>query len=316
MFIKTSIDFNCKTKFKRRSAIVENIKNNLPKILCVVGPTASGKTAYAIDLAKGNNGEIVSCDSMQIYTYMNIGTAKATAEERAEVPHHMIDFVDPNRDYSVADFVTDARACIAEILSRGKMPVLCGGTGLYIDSVLKSVEFLPQKRDDKLRDELWKKAEQDGAESVYEILKELDPIEADKVHYNNVKRVIRAIEICKTTGMTKTEADKLSIGKPMYNPTIYGLNMPREKLYERIDRRVDIMVEQGLVGEVRQLLNMGIRRDSTAMQAIGYKELVRYIDGLCDFETAIEDIKRESRRYAKRQLTWFRRNPDIIWTEK
>lgn len=295
---------------------MENIKNNLPKILCVVGPTASGKTAYAIDLAKGNNGEIVSCDSMQIYTYMNIGTAKATAEERAEVPHHMIDFVDPNRDYSVADFVTDARACIAEILSRGKMPVLCGGTGLYIDSVLKSVEFSPQKRDDKLRDELWKKAEQDGAESVYEILKELDPIEADKVHYNNVKRVIRAIEICKTTGITKTEADKLSIGKPMYNPTIYGLNMPREKLYERIDRRVDIMVEQGLVGEVRQLLNMGIRRDSTAMQAIGYKELVRYIDGLCDFETAIEDIKRESRRYAKRQLTWFRRNPDIIWTEK
>lgn len=295
---------------------MENIENNLPKILCVVGPTASGKTAYAIELAKGNNGEIVSCDSMQIYTYMNIGTAKATAEERAEVPHHMIDFVDPNRDYSVADFVTDARACIAEILSRGKMPVLCGGTGLYIDSVLKSVEFSPQKRDDKLRDELWKKAEQDGAESVYEILKELDPIEADKVHYNNVKRVIRAIEICKTTGMTKTEADKLSIGKPMYNPTIYGLNMPREKLYERIDRRVDIMVEQGLVGEVRQLLNMGIRRDSTAMQAIGYKELVRYIDGLCDFETAIEDIKRESRRYAKRQLTWFRRNPDIIWTEK
>ena len=295
---------------------MENIKNNLPKILCVVGPTASGKTAYAIELAKGNNGEIVSCDSMQIYTYMNIGTAKATAEERAEVPHHMIDFVDPNRDYSVADFVTDARACIAEILSRGKMPVLCGGTGLYIDSVLKSVEFSPQKRDDKLRDELWKKAEQDGAESVYEILKELDPIEADKVHYNNVKRVIRAIEICKTTGMTKTEADKRSIGKPMYNPTIYGLNMPREKLYERIDRRVDIMVEQGLVGEVRQLLNMGIRRDSTAMQAIGYKELVRYIDGLCDFETAIEDIKRESRRYAKRQLTWFRRNPDIIWTDK
>lgn len=295
---------------------MENIKNNLPKILCVVGPTASGKTAYAIELAKGNNGEIVSCDSMQIYTYMNIGTAKATAEERAEVPHHMIDFVDPNRDYSVADFVTDARACIAEILSRGKMPVLCGGTGLYIDSVLKSVEFSPQKRDDKLRDELWKKAEQDGAESVYEILKELDPIEADKVHYNNVKRVIRAIEICKTTGMTKTEADKLSIGKPMYNPTIYGLNMPREKLYERIDSRVDVMVEQGLEGEVRQLLNMGIRRDSTAMQAIGYKELVRYIDGLCDFETAIEDIKRESRRYAKRQLTWFRRNPDIIWTEK
>lgn len=295
---------------------MKNNENNLPKILCVVGPTASGKTAYAIELAKESNGEIVSCDSMQIYKYMDIGTAKATVAERAEVPHHMIDFVDPNRDYSVADFVTDARACIAEILSRGRMPVLCGGTGLYVDSVLKSVEFSPQKRDDALREELWKKAERDGAESVYEILKELDPIEADKVHYNNVKRVIRAIEICKTTGMTKTEADKLSIGKPMYNPTIYGLSMPREKLYERIDRRVDIMVEHGLEGEVRRLLNMGIRRDSTAMQAIGYKELVRYIDGLSDFETAIDDIKRESRRYAKRQLTWFKRNPDIIWTEK
>lgn len=293
-----------------------NNKDNLPKILCVVGPTASGKTAYAIELAKENNGEIVSCDSMQIYKYMDIGTAKATAEERAEVPHHMIDFVDPNRDYSVADFVTDARACIADILMRDRLPVLCGGTGLYVDSVLKSVEFSPQKRDDALRKTLWEKAERDGAESVYEILKDLDPIEADKVHYNNVKRVIRAIEICRTTGMTKTEADRLSIGKPMYDAVIYGLNMPREKLYERIDKRVDIMIEQGLEDEVRQLLDMGIRRDSTAMQAIGYKELVRYTDGLCDFETAIEDIKRESRRYAKRQITWFKRNPEIIWKEK
>ena len=287
-----------------------------PRLVVVAGPTASGKTACAVELCRLIDGEVVSADSMQIYRGMDVLSAMPTEAEMRGVPHHMLGVAEPSEKYTAATYRERANAVIAEIRKRGRQPVVCGGTGLYIDSVLKSVEFSPQKRDDKLRDELWKKAEQDGAESVYEILKELDPIEADKVHYNNVKRVIRAIEICKTTGMTKTEADKLSIGKPIYNPIIYGLNMPREKLYERIDRRVDVMVEQGLEGEVRQLLNMGIRRDSTAMQAIGYKELVRYIDGLCDFETAIEDIKRESRRYAKRQLTWFRRNPDIIWTEK
>lgn len=293
-----------------------NIEDNLPKVVCVVGPTASGKTEYAINIAKERNGEIVSCDSMQIYKYMDIGTAKATAEERAQVPHHMIDFVDPGYNYSVADFVKDARLCIDDILSRGKLPVLCGGTGLYLDSVLKSVEFSPEKRDDKLRNSLWKLYETDGAEAVHKILADLDPIEAEKVHYNNVKRVIRGIEICKTTGMTKTEADKLAIGKPMYDSEIYGLNMEREKLYERINLRVDMMVKEGLVDEVRSLLDMGIPEDSSAMQAIGYKELVGYIKGERDLDDAIEDIKRESRRYAKRQLTWFKRNKDIIWINR
>lgn len=295
---------------------INNADNNLPKVVCVVGPTASGKTEYAINIAKERNGEIVSCDSMQIYKYMDIGTAKATAEERAQVPHHMIDFVDPGYNYSVADFVKDARVCIDDILNRGKLPVLCGGTGLYLDSVLKSVEFSPEKRDDKLRDSLWTLYETEGAEAVHKILVDLDPIEAEKVHCNNVKRVIRGIEICKTTGMTKTEADKLAIGKPMYDSEIYGLNMDREKLYKRINLRVDLMVKEGLVEEVRSLLNMGIPEDSTAMQAIGYKELVGYIKGESDLEDAIEDIKRESRRYAKRQLTWFKRNKDIIWIDR
>ena len=284
-----------------------------PNIICVVGPTASGKTAYAIKLAKERNGEIVSCDSMQIYKYMDIGTAKPTKEEQREVPHHMIDFVDPNTDYSVADFVKDATEVINDILSRGKTPVLCGGTGLYIDSVIGGIEFSEQKRDDEYRALLWNMAEEKGVDAVHDLLKEHDPQEAEKVHPNNIKRVIRALEICKTSGMTKTEADKLARKEPKYNAEIIGLMPDREILYERIDRRVDIMMHQGLLQEVELLIEKSIRRDSTAMQAIGYKELIEYIDGKCSLDEAVDKIKQESRRYAKRQLTWFRRNPDIIW---
>lgn len=284
-----------------------------PNIICVVGPTASGKTAYAIKLAKEQNGEIVSCDSMQIYKYMDIGTAKPTKEEQRKVPHHMIDFVDPNTDYSVADFVKDATEVINDILSRGKTPVLCGGTGLYIDSVIGGIEFSEQKRDDEYRALLWNMAEEKGVDAVHDLLKEQDPQEAAKVHPNNIKRVIRALEICKTSGMTKTEADKLARKEPKYNAEIIGLMPDREILYERIDRRVDIMMQQGLLQEVELLIEKSIRRDSTAMQAIGYKELIEYIDGKCSLDEAVDKIKQESRRYAKRQLTWFRRNPDIIW---
>lgn len=288
---------------------------NKPHIVCVVGPTASGKTAYAIELARSRGGEIVSCDSMQIYKYMNIGTAKPTAEERAAVPHHMIDFVDPNTDYSVADFVSDAGRCISDILSRGRLPVLCGGTGLYADSLINGIEFSEQKRDDEYRETLYKLAEDKGCEYIHGLLEKADPIEAEKVHANNLKRVIRALEICKTTGMTKTEADKLAVREPAYDAEMYGLSLPREVLYDRINRRVDLMISDGLENEVRQLIDMGARRNSTAMQAIGYKEMVRYIDGECDLNTAVEDIKRESRRYAKRQLTWFKRNKNIKWIQ-
>lgn len=285
------------------------------KIVCVVGPTASGKTNFAIDYAKKNNGEIISCDSMQIYKYMNIGTAKATKEEQELAPHHMIDFVDPNVDFSVADFVKMTRECIFDVAKRGKLPILCGGTGLYIDSIINNIEFSEEKRDMKYREFLEKLAEKSGAEAVHCMLKEKDPIEAQKVHPNNLKRVIRALEIIKTTGMTKTEADKYAKKERIYDAEIIGLYMDREKLYSRINMRVDKMMECGLLDEVKSLLEMGVRRNSTAMQAIGYKELVMYLDGKCSLEDAVDMIKQESRRYAKRQMTWFRRYDDIKWIE-
>lgn len=287
-----------------------------PKIVCVVGPTASGKTSYAIELAKRQNGEIISCDSMQIYKYMDIGTAKPTAEERAQVPHHMIDFVDPNTDYSVADFVSEARKCIDDVLGRGKIPVLCGGTGLYVDSILNNLDFADDRRNDAYRAELWKLAEERGNNAVHDLLRSIDPEEAEKVHPNNVRRVIRALEICKTCGMTKTEADLAARGEKMYDAEMIGLFVEREKLCDRIDRRVDDMLSRGLVSEVKVLLDMNVRRDSTAMQAIGYKELIDYFDGKCSIAEAAEQIKQESRRYAKRQMTWFRRNKDIKWIER
>lgn len=284
-----------------------------PEILCVVGPTASGKTDFAISLAKERNGEVVSCDSMQIYRYMNIGTAKPDAEEMQGVTHHMLDFVDPGTDYSVADFVTDARRCIDEILSRGKMPVLCGGTGLYVDSILNQIEFAPEKQDPHLRRELQALAERDGAAAVHRLLEQEDPEAAEKIHPNNLKRVIRALEVVRTTGLSKAEADRRARKEPVYEAEIFGMDMERERLYRRIDLRVDRMMERGLLDEVRRLLDMGVPKNSTAMQAIGYKELVRYLEGECSLDQAVELVKRESRRYAKRQLTWFRRNPDIRW---
>ena len=287
-----------------------------PVVLALVGPTGSGKTKTAIDLSQKLPAEIVSMDSMQIYRTMDIGTAKPTTEERSQVPHHMIDFVHPNTDYSVADFVQDAKKCIDDILRRGKLPVLCGGTGLYIDSVVSGVEFSEEKRDDGYRQFLKNMAESEGVDAVHRLLAEIDPIEAEKVHPNNIKRVIRALEICKTTGMTKTEADKLALRQSPYDAEYFGLDMDREVLYDRINRRVDIMMEQGLLSEVEELLKMNIRRDSTAMQAIGYKELVAYIDGKCSLDEAVEKIKQESRRYAKRQLTWFKRNKNIKWIKK
>ena len=287
-----------------------------PKIVCVVGPTASGKTDYAIDLALARNGEVVSCDSMQIYRHMDIGTAKPAREEMRGVPHHMLDIVEPGTDYSVADFVRDARACIADILARGRLPVLCGGTGLYVDSIINQIEFAAEKRDDGLRRELKEMAEREGPEAVHTLLRAADPEAAEAIHPNNVKRVIRALEIIRTTGLSKAEADRQARKEPVYDAALFGMELGRERLYQRIDMRVDRMMEQGLLGEVRRLLEMGVPRQSTAMQAIGYKELVRCLDGACSLEEAVETVKRESRRYAKRQMTWFRRNPEIQWISR
>ena len=286
---------------------------NNPKILCVVGPTASGKTDYAVELALKCGGEVVSCDSMQIYKHMDIGTAKPTADEMKGVKHHMIDIIEPNESFSVARFSEMARECIDDILLRGKMPVLCGGTGLYFDSTINNINFIQMDTDEEYRKYLESAAKEFGNEYVYKILKRVDEESAESIHPNNLKRVIRALEIYKTTGKKKSELDKEQLSEPLYEPEITGLMRDREVLYDRINKRVDIMMEKGLVEEVSELIKMGIDTEATSMQAIGYKEIIEYLDGKTSLSDAVDKIKRESRRYAKRQLTWFKRNEKIHW---
>ena len=289
-----------------------------PRILCVVGCTASGKTALAVELAKQLNGEIISCDSMQIYKGMNIGTATPDLQERQGVPHHLMDFVDPTdpRGYSCADYVTDARAAAADILARGKLPILCGGTGLYLDAFLRGGTFEVTDSDPALRAELCALAEREGNEALHALLRELDPETADAVHPNNVKRVARAIEICKTTGRKKSDLDRQSRQPECpYDATVIGLHYHgRELLYDRINRRVDLMMEQGLVEETRRLREAGVFDTCrTAAQAIGYKELFPYLDGTATLESCVDVLKMATRRYAKRQLTWFRAKSYVQW---
>lgn len=286
---------------------------NKPKILCVVGPTASGKTDYAVELALKCGGEVVSCDSMQIYKHMDIGTAKPTADEMKGVKHHMIDIIEPNESFSVARFSEMARECIDDTLLRGKMPVLCGGTGLYFDSTINNINFIQMDTDEEYRKYLESAAKEFGNEYVYKILKRVDEESAESIHPNNLKRVIRALEIYKTTGKKKSELDKEQLSEPLYEPEITGLMRDREVLYDRINKRVDIMMEKGLVEEVSELIKMGIDTEATSMQAIGYKEIIEYLDGKTSLSDAVDKIKRESRRYAKRQLTWFKRNEKIHW---
>ena len=286
---------------------------NKPKILCVVGPTASGKADYAVELALKCGGEVVSCDSMQIYKHMDIGTAKPTADEMKGVKHHMIDIIEPNESFSVARFSEMARECIDDILLRGKMPVLCGGTGLYFDSTINNINFIQMDTDEEYRKYLESAAKEFGNEYVYKILKRVDEESAESIHPNNLKRVIRALEIYKTTGKKKSELDKEQLSEPLYEPEITGLMRDREVLYDRINKRVDIMMEKGLVEEVSELIKMGIDTEATSMQAIGYKEIIEYLDGKTSLSDAVDKIKRESRRYAKRQLTWFKRNEKIHW---
>lgn len=288
---------------------------NKNKIICVVGPTASGKTALAIKLAKALSGEVISGDSMQIYKGMDIGTAKPTEEEKAGVPHHMLSIADPSESYSVARYVSEASAIADGIISRGKVPIVAGGTGLYIDSLVSGREFAPLEEDMGLRKELFELYEREGAGAVHKILRELDPVRASQIHENNVKRVIRAIEVCKLTGGTITDHDEETKNIPTrYDAAYAGIHYPdREELYQRINLRVDMMIKAGLLDEVRALLDSGVPRDSTAMQAIGYKELSAYFAGEEDLASAVEKIKGASRRYAKRQMTWFKRNENVRW---
>lgn len=285
------------------------------KIIAVAGPTASGKSALALELCKRLDGELISLDSMQIYRGLDIGTAKPTKAEQAEVRNHMIDICEPTENFSAAEFAERAHKVIADVQSRGKRAVLCGGTGLYLDTVLGRLDFGEIESDEKLRGELIAFAEKNGADALHERLREIDPQAAEKIHKNNVRRVARAIEIYELTGKTKTEHDREAISDSPYESLIIGLDYDdREVLYNRINRRVDAMIEAGLEGEVRSLVSRGLlSAESTAGQAIGYKEMLGYIAGDCSLGDAVEKIKLGTRRYAKRQLTWLRRNPSINW---
>lgn len=282
------------------------------KIIAVAGPTASGKSALAMGLCAALDGELVSFDSMQVYRKMDIGTAKPTKSEQETIRHHMIDIMDADRKFSAADFIGAARQAVDDVISREKTAVLCGGTGLYLDSFLVNRDFGELAENKELREELFAYADEHGADRLHDMLKDLDPTAAEKIHKNNVRRVVRAIEICKTSGMTKTEWDKRAdSAAPSVDATVIILDfIDREKLYERIDRRVDKMIECGLEEETRYLYSIGALEPSgTAAQAIGYKELLPYIRGECSLEQAADTLKLATRHYAKRQQTWFRQKP-------
>ncbi len=281
------------------------------KVVAVVGPTASGKTALAIELAKLFKGEIISCDSMQIYKRMDIGTAKPTKEEMASVHHHLIDIVDPNIDFSCADYAVLAKQKIEDVSKRGCLPIFCGGTGLYIEHVLCNTSFSDAGRDEAYRKQLQEMIDSCGVGAVVQMLKEIDPEAADQIHPNNKKRIIRALEIYHVTGKTKSYWDRESKKQESpYDTLIICLDFKdREKLYERINKRVDFMLEIGLLDEVKSLIeDDSVALSDTALQGIGYKELIEYFNGFCSLEEAVEKIKKGTRHYAKRQMTWFRRH--------
>ena len=283
------------------------------KVIVICGPTASGKTALSIELAKQINGEIISADSMQIYKDMNIGTAKPTKEEMQGVNHYLIDFVSPDERYSVADYKQEAKKAIRKILKKGKVPIVVGGTGLYVDSLIYEIEYPNMEFDEEYREKLEKEVEENGLEGLYEKAKEIDNEAIKKISKNDKKRILRILEIYHATGKNKTDQEKESRKKEIeFDYKVYALKWDREKLYERINKRVDIMLEQGLIEEVKKVYEK-YNEFPTAMQGLGYKEVVEYLENNITKEEMIEKIKQETRRYAKRQITWFRKNKQTIW---
>jgi tRNA dimethylallyltransferase len=282
-----------------------------PLLLVIVGPTAVGKTELSLKLAERWNGEIISGDSMQVYRGMDIGTAKASPEERARIPHHLIDIIDPGTPFSVQEYQRLARAAIEEIHGRGKLPVLVGGTGLYIEAVTHDYEIPHVPENATLRRELRELAEREGNEALHARLAKVDPETANHLHPNDIRRIIRALEVHAALGVPFSRLK--GKGTPRYDALWIGLTMPREQLYERINRRVDLMLEQGLVEEVKRLKEQGFHSGLTSMQAIGYKEIISYLEGNTPLEEAVRLIKKGTRQYAKRQLSWFRRLPEIHW---
>lgn len=286
-------------------------------IICIAGPTASGKTALAVELAKAVNGEVISCDSMQIYRGMDIGTAKPTREEMDGIPHYMLDVADPTEDFSVSRYCEMADPILQDILHRGKTTIIAGGTGLYMDALIRGNSFAPCPSTG-MREKLEDQADKEGIEAMLSLLRSIDPDSAQKLHLADRKRILRALEVYYETGETIT-AHNLRTQQipPKYNPLWFALeDENRQNLYDRIDRRVDSMLANGLIEEIVGLLRAGIPEKCTAMQAIGYKEFVDALQARCTFEEAAERVKQSSRHYAKRQLTWFRRNPAIHWLRR
>ena len=286
-------------------------------LIVVAGPTASGKSAAAVELARMIGGEIISADSMQVYRYMDIGSAKITKEEMMGVTHYLIDVADPTEEFDVVRYAHEAKAAISDIVSRGKIPILCGGTGFYIQAVTRDIDFSETGSLPKYREELTDYAAQHGNTALHEQLKNIDPVSYETIHPNNLKRVIRALEYYKETGMTisaHNEAERQR--ETPYDLHFFVLNDDRAVLYDRIDRRVDFMMAEGLYDEVMYLRQMGLTRDMVSMQGLGYKEMLDCMDGKYDLDEAVRILKRDSRHYAKRQITWFKREKDAVWIDR
>ncbi|WP_312097191.1 tRNA (adenosine(37)-N6)-dimethylallyltransferase MiaA [Niallia sp.] len=282
------------------------------KVVVLIGPTAVGKTNLSIELAKKFDGEIISGDSMQIYKGMDIATAKISQEEMQGIPHHLIDIVEPDESFSVAQFQELVRRKITEITSRGKLPFIVGGTGLYIQAVLYDYQFQETASDPEFRTKLEEMAQAEGSLTIHNMLKEVDPEAAAVIHHHNVRRVIRALEVFHVTGRKMSDIQKEQKQESLYDAALIGLTMERSVLYERINKRVDQMLEIGLLEEVQHFYEKGIR-DCQSIQAIGYKEIYKYFDGLLSLDESVEELKQNSRRYAKRQLTWFRNKMNVEW---
>lgn len=290
---------------------------NKKKLIILTGPTAAGKTAASIGLAKAVGGEIISADSMQVYKEMDIGSAKIKKEEMQGVPHHLIDVLYPDEPFHVVRFQQMAKEAMERIYANGRVPIIVGGTGFYIQAILYDIDFTEQEHDDSYRKELVAFAEKKGAEALHDKLKEVDPKAAEQIHFHNVKRVIRALEFYHQSGLLISQHNERERMKESpYDFFYFVLNDDRERLYERINQRVDQMLSEGLEKEVLVLKNKGYTKDMVSMQGLGYKEMLDYLDGECSLETAVYRIKRDTRHFAKRQITWFKREKDVIWIDK
>ena len=286
-------------------------------LIVLTGPTAIGKTSLSISLAKAVNGEIISADSMQVYKHMDIGSAKIRPEEMKGVPHYLVDVLEPEEEFHIVKFQQMAKAAMEEIYGKGKIPILVGGTGFYIQAVTRDIDFTEAKQEDAYRSELEALAEEKGAEYLHEMLQKADPASAESIHSHNVKRVIRALEFYHQNGTPiSAHNEEQKAQESPYNLAYFVLNGPREILYDRIDRRVDQMLEEGLVKEVEKLKEMGCHRGMVSMQGLGYKEILACLEGEYPLEEAVRILKRDTRHFAKRQLTWFRREKDVIWVNK